>query len=169
MTPALLRTLVIQPTLSWLTSIAPIAATRDAEAMMLAIAHQETELNARAQLVRAADGKLVENGPARSWWQMERISVTEVLTNHRTQGWAKTVCRELHVPAEVNEVHRLIAWSDNLGCAFARINLWLDPRALPRAVVEDQEVAWRTYLRAWRPGKPHPERWPVAWRAALAA
>lgn len=166
MTPRLLAQLAVDPTLEWLASFTPVKPTAAARAMLVAFACQETELKARVQLI-ARDGRLQPTGPARSFWQLERIAVTELLRNPRTQGWVREVAERLRFQPTVDELHTHIAWNDQLGCALARLNLWLDPHPLPPAVLHAQGEAWQTYLRSWRPGKPHGERWPWSWASAM--
>lgn len=167
MTPRQLNNLVVEPTLDWLAEFTPIKATPAARAMMLAIAWQESELRNRVQVVRSTSMALVEHGPARSWWQMERISVTEVMGNAKSREFAKSVCEQLGFPATPAAVHMNIAFNDQLACAFARLNLWLDPHRLvaPRRQAEDD--SWAIYYHAWRPGKPHRQRWGTAWANAI--
>jgi hypothetical protein len=67
-------------------------------------------------------------------------------------------------------VHDVVEYSDVVACVFARLLLWTLPQRLPQPTETD--MAWRQYIDAWRPGKPHPQRWPEryarAWMEVLA-
>ena len=52
-----------------------------------------------------------------------------------------------------------IEHNDVLACCFARLNLWWLPGALPTRT--EPLKGWNQYLKAWRPGEPHPETWPA--------
>jgi hypothetical protein len=54
---------------------------------------------------------------------------------------------------------------DVLAFAFGRLLLWTDPKPLPGE--HDAASGWDLYVRTWRPGKPHPERWPARFAAAV--
>lgn len=154
MTPQLLLALTIRPTLAWLSSACGIPAGLLAERMLLAIALQETALAARRQ---------GGNGPAMGFWQFERLGgVAGVLSHLATKKAAAAVCEALVVPADKDAVWAALQHNDTLACAFARLLLWTDPKALPSTADE----GWACYLRLWRPGKPHPEKWPAYWAMA---
>jgi len=123
--------------------------------LILAICYQESGLRARIQY--GTKGNL-----ARGFAQFERIAVMDVLMRPATQGPATALCDALSIRPEVDECHEAIAWNDVLMAGFARLNLWNDPHPLPQGKVQ----SWETYLRVWRPGKPHPERWTGNWRKA---
>ncbi|HSW34192.1 MAG TPA: hypothetical protein VLH36_11330, partial [Steroidobacteraceae bacterium] len=56
---------------------------------------------------------------------------------------------------------------DLLGCAFARLLLYSDPKPLP----EPGQIvtSWDYYIRNWRPGKPHRSTWDSLYSDALGA
>lgn len=158
MTPALLLALVIRPVLHWLAGpMARIPHTAEAERMLLAIALQETELRHRRQVPIAH---------AMGWWQFERGGgVAGVLAHHATREAARSICAALRVDPSAAQVHLALEHNDVLACAFARLLLRSDPAPMPTV----QTTGWACYLRNWRPGKPHVERWPDAWAAAQKA
>ena len=121
--------------------------SRDSKVMLLAIALQESGLKHRIQIM----------GPARGLWQFERIGVAGVLEHAASRVMALEVCEGRGVVPEPRNVHDALARDDLLACAFARLNLFTDPRPLPRA--GETAAAWATYKRVWRPGKPHLHRW----------
>lgn len=121
-----------------------------AVAQMLATGLQESEF-----LVRVQHG----NGPAHSYWQMERGGgVKGVLTHPATNAYALEVCRACAVDPTPEAVWDRMATDDVLGAAFARLLLWTSPHPLPGP--DDAEAAWRMYAdELWRPGKPHHDTW----------
>lgn len=153
MTPELLRDIVISPTFALL---GPKYASPQAEAMLQAIALQESGLVHRRQV----------GGPARSWWQFERGGgVVGVLRHNVSADKAREVCHALGYRPEADTVYTAMEHNDILACAFARLLLYTDPSPLPRGEAE----AWNYYRRNWRPGKPHEKRWPANWKRATAA
>lgn len=137
--------------------------TPAARVMLLAIGLQESGLTARAQIVNGG-----ARGPARGLWQFENGGgVRGVLEDKSTTELARKVCSALGVPATRFDVWGTLEHSDVLAAAFARLFLWTDRGPLP--AVGDQQAGWDCYLRTWRPGKPHPDRWPGNYAAALAA
>lgn len=131
--------------------------------MLLAIGLQESGLCARCQVLQGGG-----RGPAHGLWQNERGGgVLGVLTNAATRNYARQVCAARGVAPDSSAVWDAIETDDVLAAAFARLILYADPQPLPSN--DDQDGAWRMYaLRAWRPGKPHPETWPDNWARAGA-
>lgn len=130
-----------------------------------AIGHQETGYLSRRQLV-SVEGRLRPQGPAVSFWQFEKgplAGINGVLTHRATAPYAAFVCRERDVSADRMSVWQMMQTDDVLGAAFARLLMYSDPQAVPVT----QASGWAMYLRTWRPGKPHPDRWPAAWQFAL--
>lgn len=133
----------------------PQMASREATAMLLAIAGQESNCCARKQ----------RKGPARGFWQFEASGgVKGVLTHPATKESASVVLNALSYVPDVTEVHEAITHNDVLAAVFARLLLWTDPAALPQQ--NDCSEAWRLYIRTWRPGKPHPHTWGDHWAKA---
>jgi hypothetical protein len=130
-----------------------------ARVQILANGYQESKFLARQQ----------QGGPARSYWQMEQGGgIHGVLTSPATKAYARAVCGLCAVAAVESDVYAAFALpqGDRLACAFARLILWADTNPLPAP--GDEEAAWQSYLRNWRPGKPRPDDWPVSYRLALA-
>lgn len=104
-------------------------------------------------------------GPARGAWQFERAGgVRQVMTHHTTIKHAKVVCAARNVKFDERVVWEALEHDDVLAAAFARLLLWSDPNQLPPA--RDCNAMWALYLRAWKPGKPHPLEWPARYWAA---
>jgi hypothetical protein len=119
---------------------------------LVAIGHQESRFKYRAQI----------NGPARGFWQFEKIAVEEVLTNGMTKESARYVCEALSYPLDVNRIHTALEHNDILAACFARLFLWRLPDPLPTT----EQSGWDQYIEAWKPGKPKPASWPTAWHIA---
>lgn len=148
MTPALLRSLIVRPTLAWLG--APYD-SREAEAMLLAVAQQESGCRDRCQL----------HGPARGWWQMEPPTAHAIIDK-----WPHA--RSFLIDFDLDQDNLdWLEFSDTAACVLARGDLWLDPYPLPD--VGNQGGAWDTYARVWRPGRPRPDDWPASYAAAMQA
>lgn len=147
MTPDLLLTNAINPALRLLP---PIMTTPQAKVIMLAIALQESRCIYRRQV----------KGPARGFWQFEQGGgVRGVLAHLSSLRHIKNVLEALDYPANTDAENCYVAIEHNdiLAAVFARLLLWTLPSAIPTTA----NAAWDTYVNAWRPGKPHPETWPV--------
>lgn len=128
----------------------------EAVTMLLSIGHQESGWKHRRQV----------RGPARGWWQFEQGGgVAGVLRHHSTRDTAARVCGELGYKPESHEVYDALADNDLLAVCFARLLLWTLPKPLPD--LGDVNVAWDQYIEAWRPGKPHRDRWDKSYRLAM--
>ena len=139
--------------------------TREARLMMLAIGWQESGFANRVQLPRNAGGP---PGPARGFWQFERGGgVTGVLEHAASRDLARAACKTFGIVAEPRPAWSALAISDSLACVFARLLLYTDPHPLPE--IGDEEGAWQYYLRNWRPGAPHRDRWSRGYPMAVAA
>lgn len=123
--------------------------------LSLAIAGQESDWIYRVQ----------NGGPARSFWQFELGGgVVGVLTHPSTTGKIKLACAELHVPCIAQHVYMTMADNDILAACMARLLLYADPRQLP--AIGQEDAAWHYYLDGWRPGMPHPTKWPQVYQLA---
>ena len=131
--------------------------TPASRAMLLAIGLQESAFRHTRQM---------DSGPARGFWQFEQGGgVRGVLRHEATREQALRMCKLRGVfPAE-GPVWGRLEHDPVLACAFARLLLWSDPEPLP--AVGDEQAAWALYLRTWRPGRPHPDRWSDNYSAAL--
>lgn len=158
MTPELALTIIVRPTLSLLP---PSMDSPEARAMLIAIGLQESEFMHRRQV----------GGPARSFWQLELAGgVTGVLLHKGTKDHIRDVLATLAYPPESwvpTQCYSLIEHNDIAACAFARLLLWTLPDALPGP--GDHDLGWDQYIRAWRPGKPHPDKWTANFSNAWAA
>jgi len=153
-TPLALRLEVIDPVIG----ILGLQKSDKADALLIAIALQESALLTRVQY---------NDGPAHSFWQMERGGgVKGVLTQPASGDLAGALCEMRNVLARPMDVWERMETDDLLGAGFARLLLLTDPRPLPSLSAADQ--AWDYYQRNWRPGKPHPEKWAANWAEACA-
>lgn len=131
-----------------------------AQVMLLAIGAQESGLTHRRQM---------GGGPARGLWQFERAGIQGVLHHHATTEHAAAVCWRCANAGTTAAVYHQLESDDILACAFARLLLWTLPGQLPGR--DQAEEGWSQYVAAWRPGKPHRERWDAnferAWDAVI--
>lgn len=128
-------------------------AARPAEAMLLAIAKQESDLTHRWQVIdrRRPDVK----GPARGLWQMERGGgVKGVLTHSSSAVMAHKMCRERGVDGNnQTAVWVALETDDILAAMLARLLLWTDWRSLPTDSSPAAAArAFEIYEFVWRPG-----------------
>lgn len=158
--------LILDDALDLLISIGGPRRDVRADALLLAIAGQESAWTHRVQRSRRKDGSFFD-GPARGLWQFERGGgVAGVLHHRSTARLARALCVSRDVTPDPLPVWERLATDDILAAGLARLLLWTDPRPLPQ--IGDQDGAWQAYLNSWRPGKPHPDRWPPNYRAALS-
>jgi hypothetical protein len=136
----------------------PAMDTPAARALVLAIGLQESRFRARRQL---------RGGPARGYWQFELAGgVAGVLTHPSSRPHIARVLAQYGYPHGAHACWEAIEHNDVLAAVFARLLLWTLPSGLPAA--DQVELAWATYLEAWRPGAPHPELWPACYAQAWA-
>lgn len=127
----------------------------DASQMLYAIGYQESRFDHRVQL----------GGPARGFWQFERLGgVIGVLSHSTTRDHIRNALSMLRYADSGDECYTAIAHNDALAACFARLLLYTLPAALP--TLDDSDEGWRQYKQAWGPGKPHPETWSQAWAFA---
>ena len=139
-----------------LSKLPELMRSNEARVMLLAIALQESGLRHRRQI----------NGPARGFWQFEVTGVRGVLKHRASRALAILACDRHKVAAVPEDVHPALADDDILAATFARLLLWTDPSPMPEA--SDAKGGWTLYLRTWRPGKPHENRWGPNHAAAFA-
>lgn len=138
--------------------------TPSARVMLIAIALQESALRHRVQLPLRPG---MPPGPARGLWQFERGGgVVGVLGHRASSRLAADVCAARGVDrTNSTKVWEALANDDILAACFARLLLWTDPGPMPTT----EQAGWAKYVGVWRPGKPHPERWPRNWLLAQEA
>lgn len=132
-------------------------ASQQAEALLLAIGLQESNLTQRRQI----------GGPARGFWQFELGGVRGVLRHPVSRSPALAVCTARHVEPTETAIYAALEHDDVLAAAFARLLLWTDPAPLP--ALGEVGKGWELYLRTWRPGKPHRDRWDGCYARAMDA
>ncbi|WP_440984923.1 hypothetical protein ACQHIH_16055 [Xanthomonas sontii] len=128
-----------------------------ARAQILATGMQESGLKYRHQV----------GGPAHGLFQFERGGVKGVLTHPASQRRAQALCERHGVAPTIAAAYEALEHDDVLAAGFARLLLWTLPKALP--VMGDEQAAWDQYIAAWRPGKPHRNRWAAVYPVALKA
>ena len=157
MTPQRLIATGIVPALTELAARG-IPDTPSARRFLLAIALQESALAHRRQVVGGA-----ENGPAVSFWQFEKGGgCAGVLRHPAVKGHMAAICEAYNVQATPAGLWEAMRYNDIVAAAAARLLVYTLPSKLPTNSAD----GWQQYLNAWRPGKPHPDRWPRNWAIA---
>lgn len=132
-----------------------------------AIGFQESSYEHRRQVITVERGGKrvnVEEGPAVSYWQFERGGIRGVIDFYRAdvRAWAHGVCTARGVAFNAEAVWQAMQTDDVLGAAFARLLMYTDAGPVPTSEPE----GWAMYLRTWRPGKPHRDKWSTSWRVS---
>ena len=138
----------------------PAMASREATAMLIAIALQESKATYREQI----------NGPARGFYQFEkgtpetRGGVTGLMLHRLSKPHLRLACETLRYPMAATSLYEAVTHNDVLSTICARLLLYTLPANLPdRFQVQE---GYRQYIAGWRPGKPHPESWAGYFSAA---
>lgn len=122
-----------------------------ARVILSAIGYQESGYETRVQY---------GGGPAHSYWQFEKGGIKGVMRHNASAPLVVAICRARGVDFDSNAIWNAMETDDVLGAAFARLLMYTDAAALP----DSSDEAWTMYAdRLWRPGKPHPEKWPASW------
>src|SRR5215469_1588892 len=152
---------ILDPGLQYLADLGGPPVSPLARQNLLTIAQQETALRARYQ-----NSPSETPGPARGWWQFEQGGGVKGVMNHQSsKATAARVLTDLSIVHNTSAVWRALEGCDLLATSFARLLLWTDSAPLPT----NQKDGWNCYMRVWRPGKPHPDKWPGYWSAAANA
>lgn len=134
----------------------------DARRFLLAIAMQESGLAHRRQV--AADGS--ESGPAASFWQFEQGGGCKGVLYHPAVGEKmRAACEANNVQATPQGLWEAMRYNDIIAATAARLLVYTLPHGLPATAGE----GWAQYMAAWRPGRPHPDTWPINWDLATIA
>lgn len=105
------------------------------------------------------------NGPARGYWQFEEGGGVKGVMEHKsTAELARSVCHARGVPFVRRTVWEALETDDVLAAAFCRLLMWTDSGKLPT----NEDDGWAMYARTWRPGRPHPDKWPSSWKFGLS-
>jgi hypothetical protein len=132
--------------------------SNDARRFLLAICLQESALKYRRQI----------KGPARGFPMFEINGLRGVLTHRSSKELARSVLVNLELEgadSDVAALHMIFEFNDALSIAFARLLIFTLPHKLPTNAAE----AWKQYISAWRPGRPHESAWLGNWTVANAA
>jgi len=134
----------------------------EARRMVLAIALQESGARYRRQINN--QGEPV--GAASSYWQFEKGGgCVGVLTHASVSKAMKATLAANDIGATSQELWESMRYHDIVAATAARLLLYTLPDKLPMQMQE----GWNQYLKAWRPGKPHPNTWANCWTSADAA
>ena len=163
MTPELLLKTAIIPALGMLDSKLDTPAAR---AMLIAISAQESGLRARRQMLEAGKPWWESRpGAANGLFMFERDGgVRGVMRHAAASAIVLPVIDALLYPRDPYAVHEALIHNDVLACVLARALLYSTPDAMPRP--NEADKGWAIYLKAWRPGKAHPEAWENNYRTA---
>jgi hypothetical protein len=166
MTPELLLKTAIIPALSLLN---PKLDTPAARAMLICVSLQESGLRARRQMLDARDHWWESRpGAANGLFMFERDGgVRGVMRHAAASAIVLPVIDAMLYPRDPYAVHEALIHNDVLACVLARALLYSTPDAMPGP--NEADKGWAIYLKAWRPGKPHPEVWPENYRIAWEA
>lgn len=149
--------------------------TIDARVLLYATSTQENPTRSPRQIIRK-DGKLQPVGPAGGDYQFEKTGGIRGLVNFkspRLQGMLADVCKARGVAVNVDALFDAIQTDPILAAALARLLYFTDSAPLPKA--GDEQNAWNTYLRTWRPGAYEWDpvglraKWSESYRAGMAA
>ena len=158
MTPNRLLKSAILPALDELATLG-LPSSVSAARFMLSIALQESGLKHRRQVVAGGE----ELGPASSYWQFEKGGgCAGVLAFPVVGSMMQNLCDAYNVQKTAQGLWTAMQYQDIIAAAAARLLIYTLPQALPKTA----EEGWQQYLRAWRPGKPHPETWAAHWMTA---
>jgi hypothetical protein len=131
----------------------PAMSSREATAMLIAIALQESKATYREQI----------NGPAHGFYQFEkgtletRGGITGLMMHRLSKPHLRLACETLRYPMAATSLYDAVTHNDVLATICARLLLYTLPAPLPdRFQVQE---SWRQYIAGWRPGKPHIETW----------
>ena len=137
-----------------------IKTSPESRVMMIAICLQESNLTHRVQVL-ANGGR----GPARGVSQFEKGGVRGVWKHHISHEPLRLLCKARDVSFDIDPIWASLEFDDVMAAGLTRLLLLTDPRPLPS--VGDPVGSWAYYLRCWRPGKPHPSRWPSCHEQAV--
>lgn len=158
MTPDRFYRTAILPALTEL-SMQGLPARAEAARFILAIALQESNLAHRRQLSSTGE----ETGPAASFGQFEIGGGCKgVLRHPATAERMARICKDFNVTPEPQALWEAMRYNDIVAAAAMRLLIYTLPHELPT----DAADGWKQYVEAWRPGKPHPERWAASWGMA---
>lgn len=137
----------------------------EARVMLVVIGLQESRFTSRRQLIERG-GELVPVGPAKGFWQFERMGGCHGVVHHAaSRYWMHSVCVARGVAFNATALWNAIERDDVLAAAAARLLLFTDPRRLPD--LGNAREAWNLYIRTWRPGQPHRQTWDALYEEAL--
>lgn len=158
MSPLRLLELAIIPALAELARYG-IPDTIDARRFVLAIALQESSLAHRRQVLAGG----IENGPAASFWQFEAGGGCKgVLTHYLVAATMRKVCVDFNIDTTPAGLWEAMRYHDIVAAIAARLLVYTLPDKLATTAAD----GWAQYTAAWRPGKPHPEKWQSCWDLA---
>lgn len=133
--------------------------TPNARRMLLAIGLQESGFATTVQY---------GGGPAHSYWQFEQGGGVKGVLNHpASKQLAADACAAWGIDCTPKSVWIAMGEPEyqDFAAVMARLLLWTDAHPMPTNAAD----GWDYYNRNWRPGKPHPAKFPACWNSASAA
>ena len=102
---------------------------------------------------------------ARGIFQFELIGVKDCVENKYSAQALMEIDPKLYstIMSDVYYVWKTLAWNGVWAVQLARAKLWSVREPLPRINHDDQDIAYRQYLSAWKPGKPNPHLFGIVW------
>jgi len=85
-----------------------------------------------------------------------------VLTHYLTAQTMRNLCVEFNIDTTPAALWEAMRYHDIVAAIAARLLVYTLPDKLPT----DANDGWYQYVAAWRPGKPHPEKWQSCWDLA---
>ena len=165
-TPAILASMA-----EGLALLPPKMDTPKARVQLLAIGLQESKMEFRRQMVKMiVNGEKVLRpvGPAKGLLQFEETGGCRGVVKHAAaRPHTIYVCKARGVAFNPRAIWDALEKDDVFAFAIGRILLWTDAKPLPE--LGEAGTAWLYYARVWRPGQPHPDKWPANYAAALEA
>lgn len=166
MTPTKFVKTIIDPGLKNIQTLIGLVPNDSARAFLLTIAQQESGPGLDARYQSSPNSS---PGPARGWWQFEmgteatRGGVAGVFLHASSKNLIMAGCNHFDIAKNIPAIWRVIEGHDMMAVLVARSLVLTDPYAIPIEV----NAGWECYAkRLWRPGKPHPEKWPGNWQVA---
>jgi len=141
---AWLHKTVVQPTLDYMAAAVdrPWIASEAAQVMMLGIAATESDLRWTRQH---------GDGPARSYFQVEKPTATDLLDRYRDRGYRPAIDPFIpeDVPLDNGRFLDLMQHNQQVGCMLARLKMMDHPKALPDWTnIEGQANLWKTHYNS---------------------
>src|SRR5215472_7871374 len=129
MSPKAFLARIFDPAYAVATPLIGIPASQEARVLLMAIAGQESDWDARRQQGAPQLG--------RGFWQFESNGCSALATNATSEPKLSALLQGIEIPMVLPTIHEAIAWNDAMAVGMARLLLYCDPAPLP--IVGDHE------------------------------